>query len=163
MSRFTIYFFNIISSGLKVNYFFEKNQKKLIIRKFSGKILLSNKGGDNMAGIGSNIRTIRISLGMTQEELAAKMGYKSKSTINKIELGKNDIPQSKIKQFAEALDTTPSALMGWEKVQKNNDTIVGIIGRLRTDEDFLSLVEKLNKLDGDKIAGVNQMLSVLLK
>ena len=116
-----------------------------------------------MAGIGSNIRTIRISLGMTQEELAAKMGYKSKSTINKIELGKNDIPQSKIKQFAEALDTTPSALMGWEKVQKNNDTIVGIIGRLRTDEDFLSLVEKLNKLDGDKIAGVNQMLSVLLK
>lgn len=116
-----------------------------------------------MAGIGSNIRKIRISLGMTQEELATKMGYKSKSTINKIELGKNDIPQSKIKQFAEALSTTPSALMGWEEVKKNNNVIKDIAVRLRADNDFLSLVEKLNKLDKEQIAGVNQMLSALLK
>jgi len=116
-----------------------------------------------MLEIGKNIMARRKELGMTQEELAKKMGYKSKSTINKIENGTNDIPQSKVVKFAEALETTPAYLMGWEKVQKNNDTIVGIIARLRTDEDFLSLVDKLNKLDGDKIAGVNQMLSALLK
>lgn len=61
-----------------------------------------------------NIKARREELNMTQEELAFKLGYKSRSTINKIELGKSDIPQSKIKAFADALQTTPSALMGWE-------------------------------------------------
>ncbi len=116
-----------------------------------------------MSIIGKNIMLKRKELNMTQEELAKKLGYKSKSTINKIENGTNDIPQSKIVKFAEALSTTPSALMGWEKMQKNNDTIVGIIGRLRTDDDFLSLVETLSKLDAEKIQGVKQMLSALLK
>ena len=51
---------------------------------------------------------------MSQEELAKKLGYKSRSSINKIELGINDLPQSKVKEFAIALDTTVSKLMGWE-------------------------------------------------
>ena len=57
---------------------------------------------------------------MTQEDLAKLMGYKSKSTINKIELGINDIPQSKIVQFAQALGTTPAELMGWEEEDKRD-------------------------------------------
>lgn len=61
-----------------------------------------------------NIKNRRIELGMSQEELAKKMGYISRSTIAKIESGTNDIPQSKIQAFAKALDTTPSFLMGWE-------------------------------------------------
>ena len=75
-----------------------------------------------MADIGKNIAERRKELGLTQEELASRMGYKSKSTINKIELGKNDIPQSRIVKFAEVLDTTPARLMGWEKTQKNSGT-----------------------------------------
>jgi transcriptional regulator with XRE-family HTH domain len=116
-----------------------------------------------MTEIGRNIAIRRKELNMTQEELAKKMGYKSKSTINKIELGVNDIPQSKIVLFAEVLETTPGKLMGWEKVQKNNDTISSIVVRLRTDADFLSLVETLNELDQGKILGVKQMLSAFLK
>jgi transcriptional regulator with XRE-family HTH domain len=64
--------------------------------------------------IGRKIQKRRKELGITQEELASKMGYKSKSSINKIELGINDIPQNKISLFADALMTTPSYLMGWE-------------------------------------------------
>ena len=64
-----------------------------------------------MSEIGKNIMQIRKELGMTQEELATKMGYKSKSTINKIENGTNDIPQSKVVKFAEVLGTTPAVLM----------------------------------------------------
>lgn len=45
------------------------------------------------------IRKRREELGMSQEELAKKMGYKSRSSINKIEMGENDIPQSKIATF----------------------------------------------------------------
>ena len=73
-----------------------------------------------MSTIGSNISRIRKDLGLTQEELARLMGYKSKSTINKIELGINDIPQSKIVQFAEVLGTTPAELMGWSEDDKED-------------------------------------------
>ncbi len=66
-----------------------------------------------MSTVGENILLMRKRLGWTQEELAKRMGYKSKSTINKIELGINDIPQSKIVQFADVLGTTPAHLMGW--------------------------------------------------
>lgn len=68
-----------------------------------------------MAEIGKRIRTKREELGMTQEELASKLGYKSKTTIAKIENGTNDIVQSKVIAFAKALGTTPAYLMGWSK------------------------------------------------
>lgn len=67
-----------------------------------------------------NIKDRRLALKLSQEDLAKKLGYKSTSTIAKIEAGKIDIPQSKIKAFADALDTTPSALMGWD--EESNDT-----------------------------------------
>lgn len=69
---------------------------------------------DTEITIGERIREQREFLGMTQAELAEIMGYKSRSSINKIENGTNDIPQSKVVRFAEALNTTVSYLMGWE-------------------------------------------------
>ena len=65
-----------------------------------------------MSDIYTRIRTRREELGLSQEELAARMGYKSKSSINKIEMGINDIPQSKVLAFAKALNTTTAYLMG---------------------------------------------------
>ena len=75
-----------------------------------------------MSTVGENILRMRKRLGWTQEELATKMGYKSKSTINKIELGINDIPQSKIVKFADVLGTTPAHLMGWEDESEENSS-----------------------------------------
>lgn len=60
-----------------------------------------------MSNIGKKVKKQRISLGLTQEELARKLGYKSKTTINKIEAGVNDVPRKKINDFAIALETTP--------------------------------------------------------
>ena len=116
-----------------------------------------------MSEIGKNIMKRRKEVGLTQEDLAYKLGYKSKSTINKIELGINDVSQSKVKKIAEALNTTPAYLMGWEKEEKNNNTIASIVIRLRTDNEFFSLVEALNKLDKEKVNGVKQMLTAFLK
>jgi len=70
-----------------------------------------------MAEIGKRIRTRREAMGITQEELAKKLGYKSKTTIAKIEIGVNDIAQSKVVEFAAALGTTPAYLMGWEETE----------------------------------------------
>ena len=105
-----------------------------------------------MAKIGENIRRLREKCGLSQEELANRMGYKSKSTINKIELGINDVAQSKIEKFAEVLGTKPSVLMGWvdEQTSKKNDTLASIVQQLRKDEQLLLMVEKLSKLSPEK-------------
>lgn len=63
----------------------------------------------------TRIKKRREALGLSQDDLALRLNYKSRSTIAKIESGANDIPQSKIKAFADALDTTPAYLMGWEE------------------------------------------------
>lgn len=67
-----------------------------------------------MEHIGHKIRARREELHLTQQQLADRMGYKSKSTINKIEMGKADVSQSGVRRFADALSTTISYLMGWE-------------------------------------------------
>ena len=69
---------------------------------------------------GERVKARRIELGWTQEELAEKMGYKSKSSINKIELGINDVTQSKIIKFAEVMNTSVEYLMGWDEAVPTN-------------------------------------------
>ena len=84
--------------------------------------------------IGKKIKEKRILLGLTQEELAHRLGYKSKSTINKIELGINDIPQSRVVEFANALKIL---------MQKNSD-IYGIFGgniNKNTKDQILSIFD----------------------
>ncbi len=63
--------------------------------------------------IGDRVKALRLKKGLTQEELAEKLGYKSKSSVAHIENGR-DIPRSMIVQLSEILDTTPAYLMGWE-------------------------------------------------
>ena len=43
--------------------------------------------------LGDRIRLRREELRMSQEELATRLGYKSRSTIAKIESGENDLTQ----------------------------------------------------------------------
>lgn len=61
--------------------------------------------------VGSNIKKRRYELRMSQQELADAMGYKTRSTIAKIESGENDVTQSKLKKFAQVLDTTVEYLL----------------------------------------------------
>ncbi|MDY4958760.1 MAG: helix-turn-helix transcriptional regulator, partial [Lentihominibacter sp.] len=65
-----------------------------------------------MSEIGDNIARKRYEMGMSQSQLAQIMGYKSRSTISRIEAGENDVPQNRIKDFAEALNTTVAELIG---------------------------------------------------
>ncbi len=63
--------------------------------------------------IGDRVRLLREKKGMTQEELATQLGYKSKSSVTHIERGR-DIPRSMVAKLADILNTTPAYLMGWE-------------------------------------------------
>lgn len=73
--------------------------------------------------VGANIRKRRFELKMTQEELAIAMGYKTRSTIAKIECGENDVSYSKLQNFSIVLDTTVEALTsGSDSIALPQDT-----------------------------------------
>lgn len=93
--------------------------------------------------IGERVRKRRDALGLTQIELANKMGYVSRSTIGKIEDNTNNIPLPKVEQLARALGTTPAYLMGWE--EDPNDKLLDMINRL-DDEDRARIEERIEML-----------------
>lgn len=68
-----------------------------------------------MTTIGDRIKARRLELDMSQDELARLVGYKSRSSINKIESDGRLLPQRKIMEIANALNTTPAYIMGWEE------------------------------------------------
>lgn len=61
------------------------------------------------------IRNRRESLGMTQSELAERMGLKGKSSISKIESSGNKVTKKTVEKVAAALDCRPSFLMEWDE------------------------------------------------
>ena len=65
-----------------------------------------------MSELSTRLRLRRKELGLSQEELAQRMGYRSKSSITKLEKGVNDLPQAKLEELAAALETTPAYLLG---------------------------------------------------
>lgn len=113
--------------------------------------------------IGIRIKERRQELKMSMEELGKRIG-KNRSTILRYERGEiENLPLDVLEPIAIALHTTPQFLMGWEQVQKKNDTLADIVVRLRTNNNFFDLVNTLNELDDEKIVGVKQMLNALLK
>ena len=102
-----------------------------------------------MSKLSENIKSRRKQLNMTQDELAKKLGYKSRSSINKIELGINDISQRQIVSFAKALDTTPAYLLGIEEEKKDNNIIIYTNGRKKeyqvTNEQLEIIISMLNQ------------------
>lgn len=63
--------------------------------------------------MGKRVYRRRTELGLTMAELAVKTGYKSRSSIQKIEKDGRGVPQDKILLLAQALKVSPAFLMGW--------------------------------------------------
>ena len=71
-----------------------------------------------MDNLGQKIKKRREELGLSQEDLAKILGYKHKSSINKIELGAADVPRAKVPAFAKALGMTAIEFSGWTEDRK---------------------------------------------
>lgn len=102
-----------------------------------------------MEKIGDRIRRRREFLKMSQDDLAKKLGYKSRSSINKIERDASGLPQSKIAAIAKALDTTPGYVMGWDEGIENDP--VGAaekVFEIVMDEDIAEMFEEFKSLNG---------------
>ena len=100
---------------------------------------------------GTKIYLARKWKGMTQEELAQKLGYKSKSSINKIELGKSDLSPEKVVECAEILEVSPMYLLGYtddpnygaeEKAYKEKEeTLITNFRKLNEDGQTQALLQ----------------------
>ena len=64
--------------------------------------------------LGQIIKEIRIERGLTQEQLAKKMGYSSRQAICKVERGKENITINRIEKFAEALNVSLSYILDYK-------------------------------------------------
>ena len=107
--------------------------------------------------IGERIRRRREALGISQEELAHRIGYKSKSSINKIELDVQQLRQSKIKQIADALETTTDYVMGWE--DDDGDTSYKETSSSPSTPEILTLYNSLDSEDQSLALGIVRQMA----
>ena len=109
--------------------------------------------------IGKRIRKRRLEIGMTQQELTEKMGFKSRSSINKIEIGGRRINPERLEDFAKALNTSVEYLMGLdEKVDIQID-----IEQNELDNFKKKLLEFATKLNDDNKKDLEKYLEFLLE
>jgi len=111
--------------------------------------------------IGERIKARRLSLGWSQRDLAARMGYKNHSAVARAEAGTVDLPQSKVEQFAQVLEVTTGYLMGWVDVDtsKKNDQLAKLIVKMRTDNDFYNTVAALASLNEKQYRGIKDLIA----
>lgn len=103
-----------------------------------------------MTIIGENIKSARKVADLTLEELAKIVGV-TKQTIQKYESGIiANIPSDKIEFIANALKTTPAALMGWES---NNSIDIRTMSATELD-----IIKKYRLLDARGQAAVQDTL-----
>lgn len=71
--------------------------------------------------IGERIKQRRIELGLTQEELAKRLGNKTRAAVCRVEKDKEDLTTERIRKYAEALCCEPAYLVGWKEEQDMSD------------------------------------------
>ena len=111
---------------------------------------------------GQRIKYLREKKNLTQESLA-KLLDTTKQTISKYEKDiVTNIPSDRIEKLAVVLNSTPEYILGWEQMQQRNSTLANLTVRMRTDSDFFSVVEGLNKLDAAQLASVKTLVETFL-
>lgn len=108
-----------------------------------------------------NIKALRESLKMSQDELATKVGYKDRTSIAKIESGKVDLSQSKIFAFTKALNVSPEELMG---LKYYDDPYVSEYAEMvRQNPDLRLLFDASKDMSKDDIDFVIHAINILKK
>ena len=80
-----------------------------------------------MKELGSKIKELRISLGLSQQQFAESLGYTHKSMINKIELGKCDMSYDKILRLLKEYNLNASEFLDEEEIKINHDKIENLM------------------------------------
>ena len=116
------------------------------------------KRGDTMT-VGERIRHQRENIGMSQEELAKKLGYKDRSSVSKIEKESDmNITLEMVQKFAYVLRCSPAYLMGWLD-DSNNSEYSNIFPQTEREKTF---VEQYSQLDANQQKLVDNLIETFL-
>ena len=115
-------------------------------------------------GLGERIKRRRIELGLSQEDLAKRLGLKSKSTICKIERGDDNLTTTAITKYANALSVTPGYLMGWEdSIVQYVDNSYEVSDPYFADSEEANKAKELYELYDNVSPEVQQAVVLMLK
>ena len=126
---------------------------------------------------GRRIKDRRMELGLTLDELAAKVGYSDKSTLSRVENGKTDMPLKKLDKIAQVLDVAPAYLIGFTEADipdglnkeyylnyihdsKNPDFVAAIEG---TPSDDLCIKIKASDLNDFEVDYMDKQLDFIVE
>lgn len=116
-----------------------------------------------VASVADRLREAMNMRNKKQVDLERETGI-NRSAISRYLSGEYEPKNKPIYELAKALDVSEQWLMGYDvpmdrpKAQKNNDAISDIVVKLRSDEEFLSIVDKISKMDSEKRKSLNAFL-----
>lgn len=105
--------------------------------------------------VGERIKQRRLELGWTQEELALKLGCKSRSSVNKVELS-NDLTLKTVRAYANALGVDATYLMGWKEDEKSKFSYVqdsAIVEFILNayNQNLIDIINKMNPTQKEEL------------
>ncbi len=100
-----------------------------------------------METVGQRIKRRREELGLSQDALAKMLGYRSRSSINKIELASRNLNQSQVTAIAAALQVSPLYILGVEEkntpaeaeLSEGEAALIGLFRQVPADKQRLVL------------------------
>ena len=101
--------------------------------------------------VADKVKARREELGLSQEELASRLGLKSRSSITRLEKLGDDISMKDVERLSEALNCSKLFLMGWQDDPN--------VTELEREHQLVALYSQLKERDKELI---DSMLKTLL-
>lgn len=122
-----------------------------------------NNKKENKNIFATNLKRYMALNGKSRRDISAALNV-SYYTISDWVNGKKYPRMDKVEMLANYFGCLKSDLIEDKtKMKKNNDIITDIIVRMRSDADFLSLVDSMMQLDSDQVQSVKQLMDTFLK
>lgn len=96
-----------------------------------------------MSILGDNVKRIRIEKGLSQDELAQRVGYTSRSTISCIESGKRDCSQRQIVALADALGISPGDLLEKDGITPETSKAIKLVSAPEIEKKIIDMFASL--------------------
>ena len=112
--------------------------------------------------LSKNLKRYIAKSGKERSMIAEDLGFPY-STLTDWVNGKKYPRINNIEKLAAYFEVSKSDLIeDFEEIRKDNDRLVGIIVKLRTNKELLDVVEKLSSLDKAKLESLNHFLDAIV-
>lgn len=130
-------------------------------------MLIKQEGGDNMSTynkeiFSKNLKNHMATNGKDRKKIAADLNI-AYSTLTDWVNGKKFPRIEKVEMLADYFGISKSDLIeDFEEVKKDNDRLVAIIAKLRTNKELVDVVERLVSLDKAKLESLSRLLDTFI-